>query len=129
LIFGKIILTQSAAGGPDEELRPSRYKSKYASAKNQLYFFDTEDADDEALTYAVLTHGRSKSSPGLPGFAVIRFPKPKLLGFYQGVIDLFEEFPAIARANTVAPFSDEISIEEPQVPALLHDEEEMGTAG
>lgn len=129
LIFGRIILTQSAAGRPDQELRPSRYKTKYASAKNQLYLFDVEDSEVDALTYAVLTHGQSKISPFLPEFAVIRFPKPNLDGFYRGVIDLFEEFPDVVQANASDRSSDEIKIHEPRGPILLDEGSGIGTAG
>jgi hypothetical protein len=98
-----VALTQNTVPDPEFVVRNSLFRNCYARPNNQLYLFPSfapEQIPETPLLYGILVHGRSKDSALFPGFAQVRFPKPKLTGYYEARIDLFEEFPEVVEEKT-----------------------------
>lgn len=97
----RVAITQSTGRDPDYVVRHSDLRDQYAARNGQMSLFDDVDSeqasDDAQRLYAILLHGRDLESPGKLGFAVIRFPLPKLAGYYSDRIDLFLRYPDLAK--------------------------------
>jgi hypothetical protein len=119
-----VALTQNTVPDPDTVVRNSCFRCGYASENNQLWLFPylaPEQMPSDALLYGIIVHGRSANSPGLPGFAQVRFPRPNLAGYYEETVDLFAEFPEVVQEKTTGfpvSSSEEMAIE----PELLEDD-------
>lgn len=126
-----VALTENALPNPDAVVRNSCFRYDYAKRDNQLYLFSDmapEQPPSDSLLYGIIVHGRSRENPLLPGFAQVRFPKPKLDGYYRERVDLFAEFPEVVKEMTKAamglpaPLSEEVQLEpELLAPADLPD--------
>ncbi|MGD0655851.1 MAG: hypothetical protein ABSA16_16060 [Thermoguttaceae bacterium] len=95
---GDVALTQSTVPHPDEIVRSSFFRNRYASDHNQLYLLPElapEDLPSDSLLYGIIIHGRSINNARFPGFTQVRFPKPNLDGYFKSIIDLFVEFPEV----------------------------------
>jgi len=136
-----VALTQNTVPYPDSVVRNSCFRHCYASRSNQLYLFRDmapKELPADALLYGIIVHGRSAQSVKFPGFVQVRFPKPKLVGYYRDRIDLFAEFPEVVDDGTAAipgPFTEEEELElEPELldpssfpDAIDLDTEQFGT--
>ena len=98
-----VALTQNTVPHPNALVRNSSFRNCYAGKDNQLWLIP-DAAPHEPLTdsllYGILLHGRSAESPLFPGFAQVRFPTPKLDGYFESRIDLFDEFREVVEEKT-----------------------------
>lgn len=119
VICGRVAMTQNAAGGPDEIVRPSLFRQMYAARDNQRYLFpemEPQAPPPDSVLYGILLHGQSSESPIFPGFAMIQFPREDLQSYWPARIDLFEEFPEVVRAKTEGVFRDAATVEHVSAP-------------
>lgn len=95
---GNVSLTECPVPNPDHVVRWSHARNQYAAGNKQKWLFDHDVEPENKSLYAILLHGRDIVKAGRLGFAIVRFPLPKLTGYYEARIDLFKEFPSVIAA-------------------------------
>jgi len=92
---GSVSFTESTVFQPDQIVRWSRDRDQYSADNRQKLLFDERVEPSEKSLYGILLHGREGMDRAKLGFAVVRFPLPKVAGYYESRIDLLKEFPGI----------------------------------
>jgi hypothetical protein len=134
VMCGRIALTESTVGHPDEVVRPSLFRQQYSSRDNIKYLLpemEPEAPTPDSVLYGILLHGKSHEGAHKLGFAKIRFPKENVEGYQPGIIDLFLEFPQIVVARTQRSASSEaavVQIPEPVVELRTDQQKAEGDA-
>jgi len=124
---GNVSFTQLAAQSPDEIVRWSYERDQYCADNRQQLLFDKRLKVSRKSLYAILVHGREGKDRAKLGFAMIRFPLPKVAGYYESRIDLLKEFPDIAEKfegkSSMEPAPPEEILDELSDIDLLRDED------
>lgn len=87
---GRFRITQTTTLDTDSPLRKAAYKCGYANEQQLLIDFgdmEPEPARNEPHLYAIIIH-RGAVLADAPDFMKIKFPKPELIGYHEGEVDL-----------------------------------------